>query len=56
LYIKNTRRSGSTDIVFRTLLTPYEKSKSLGYGESMVARLKLKRIDGKAIPRMESAA
>jgi hypothetical protein len=29
---------------------PYEKSKSLGSGGSMVARLKLKGIDGRAPP------
>ena len=29
-----------------SLLVPYEKSKSLGSGGSMVARLKLKGIDG----------
>ena len=35
---------------------PYEKSKSLGSGGSMVARLKLKGIDGKAPPGVEYAA
>ena len=35
---------------------PYEKSKSLGSGGSMVARLKLKGIDGRAPPGMEPAA
>ena len=30
---------------------PYEKSKSLGSGGSMVVRLKLKGIDGRAPPR-----
>ena len=29
---------------------PYEKSKCLGSGGSMVARLKLKEIDGRAPP------
>ena len=33
---------------FMTLLEPYEKSKRLGSGGSMVARLKLKGIDGRA--------
>ena len=33
-----------------TRSAPYEKSKSLGSGGSMVARLKLKEIDGKAPP------
>ena len=31
-----------------SLLVPYEKSKSLGSGGSMVARQKLKGIDGRA--------
>jgi hypothetical protein len=34
----------------------YEKSKSLGSGGSMVARLKLKEIDGRAPPVVEPAA
>jgi hypothetical protein len=34
----------------------YEKSKSLGTGGSMVARLKLKGIDGRAPPGVEPAA
>ncbi len=35
-------------LLFMTLTAPYEKSKSLGSGGSMVARLKLKEIDGRA--------
>lgn len=35
---------------------PYEKSKSLGSGGSMIARLKLKGIDGRAPPGVEPAA
>ena len=35
---------------------PLEKSKSLGSGGSMVARLKLKGIDGRAPPGVELAA
>ena len=35
---------------------PYEKSKCLGSGGSMVARLKLKEIDGRAPPGVEPAA
>ncbi len=35
---------------------PYEKSKFLGSGGSMVARLKLKGIDGRAFPGVEPAA
>ncbi|PPR85316.1 hypothetical protein GOBAR_AA35375 [Gossypium barbadense] len=40
----------------KTPLAPYEKSKSLGSGGNMVARLKLKGIDGRAPPRVELAA
>ena len=39
-----------------TRSAPYEKSKSLGSGGSMVARLKLKGIDGRAPPGVEPAA
>ena len=39
-----------------SLLVPYEKSKSMGSGGSMVARLKLKGIDGRAPPGVEPAA
>ena len=39
-----------------TPFASYEKSKSLGSGESMVARLKLKGIDGRAPPGVEPAA
>jgi len=41
---------------FKTLSAPFEKSKSLGSGGSMVARLKLKGIDGRAPPGVEPAA
>ena len=37
-------------------LAPWEKSKFLGSGGSMVARLKLKGIDGRAPPGVEPAA
>ncbi|KAL0745660.1 hypothetical protein Bca101_101850 [Brassica carinata] len=47
---------GSADVAFRTPLAPYEKSKFLGSGGSMVARLKLKGIDGRAPPGVEPAA
>ncbi|KAL0288928.1 UNVERIFIED_CONTAM: hypothetical protein Sradi_7085600 [Sesamum radiatum] len=47
---------GSADVAFRTPPAPYEKSKSLGSGGSMVARLKLKGIDGRAPPGVEPAA
>ncbi|KAI5381359.1 hypothetical protein KIW84_UN0289 [Lathyrus oleraceus] len=49
-------KMGSADVAFRTPLAPYEKSKSLGSGGSMVARLKLKGIDGRAPPGVEPAA
>lgn len=39
-----------------TRSAPYEKSKFLGSGGSMVARLKLKGIDGRAPPGVEPAA
>ncbi|KAI0804184.1 hypothetical protein GGR55DRAFT_691057 [Xylaria sp. FL0064] len=41
---------------FLTRSAPYEKSKSLGSGGSMVARLKLKEIDGRAPPGVNSTA
>ena len=41
---------------FVTSSASYEKSKSLGSGGSMVARLKLKGIDGRAPPGVEPAA
>ena len=44
------------DVIFLTPSAPYEKSKSLGSGGSMVARLKLKGIDGGAPPGVEPAA
>ncbi|QCD89754.1 hypothetical protein DEO72_LG4g703 [Vigna unguiculata] len=44
----NDADQGSVDVAFRTPLAPYEKSKSLGSGGSMVARLKLKGIDERA--------
>ena len=42
--------------VFMTPLAPYGKPKFLGSGGSMVARLKLKGIDGRAPPGVEPAA
>ncbi|CAI0431536.1 unnamed protein product [Linum tenue] len=44
----NDADQGSADVAFWTPSVPYEKSKSLGSGGSMVARLKLKGIDGRA--------
>ncbi|KAI3763437.1 hypothetical protein L1987_53897 [Smallanthus sonchifolius] len=52
----NDADHGSADVAFRTPLAPYEKSKFLGSGGSMVARLKLKGIDGRAPPGVEPAA
>ncbi|KAF3620134.1 putative domain-containing protein-like [Capsicum annuum] len=52
----NDADQGSADVAFRTLPAPYEKSKFLGFGGSMVARLKLKGIDGRAPPGLEPAA
>ncbi|KAL8091470.1 hypothetical protein AgCh_033904 [Apium graveolens] len=40
----------------RTPLAPYEKSKFLGSGGSMVAKMKLKGIDGRALLGVEPAA
>jgi len=41
-------RDGRVLFLLSTSSEPYEKSKSLGSGGSMVARLKLKGIDGRA--------
>ncbi len=43
-------------VLYLILSELYEKSKSLGSGGSMVARLKLKGIDGRAPPGVEPAA
>ncbi|PKY22564.1 hypothetical protein RhiirB3_333401, partial [Rhizophagus irregularis] len=48
---------GSDDVNFlMTHSAPYGKPKCLGSGGSMVARLKLKGIDGRAPPGVEPAA
>jgi len=52
----NDADQGSADVDYRTPAVPYEKSKSLGSGGSMVARLKLKGIDGGAPQGVELAA
>jgi hypothetical protein len=49
-------RLGIVSCLFMTLTAPYEKSKYLGSGGSMVAGLKLKEIDGRAPPGVEPAA
>jgi len=43
-------------VICTTPSTTYEKSESLGSGGSMVARLKLKGIGGRARPGVEPAA
>jgi len=52
----NDADQGLADVAFRTPPAPYEKSKFLGSGGSMVARLKLKGIDGRAPLGVEPAA
>nr|TKS17473.1 hypothetical protein D5086_0000012970 [Populus alba]TKS17477.1 hypothetical protein D5086_0000013010 [Populus alba] len=52
----NDADQGLADVASRTPPAPYEKSKFLGSGGSMVARLKLKGIDGRAPPGVEPAA
>ena len=47
---------GLVDVPKTTLSAPYEKSRSLGSGGSMVARQQLKGIDGRAPPGVEPAA
>ncbi|WZY93681.1 hypothetical protein YC2023_066010 [Brassica napus] len=52
----NDADQGSEDVAFRTPLAPYEKSKFLGSEGRMVARLKLKGIDGREPLGVERAA
>ena len=47
---------GSVGVFLLTRSAHYEKSKFLGSGGSMVARLKLKEIDGRAPQGVEPAA
>ncbi|KAK0735980.1 hypothetical protein B0T21DRAFT_383664 [Apiosordaria backusii] len=49
-------RLGIGRCYFLTRSAPYDKSKCLGSWGSMVARLKLKEIDGRAPPGVEPAA
>src|SRR6201996_9009299 len=51
----NYADEGSGDVTILTRSAPYEKSKFLGSGGSMVARLKLKEIDGRAPPGVNYA-
>ncbi|GKD34680.1 hypothetical protein Tco_1250189, partial [Tanacetum coccineum] len=53
---RTTVKAFAKDVAYRTSLAPYEKSKFLGSGGSMVARLKLKGIDRRAPPGVEPAA
>ncbi len=41
------------DVVYRILLVFYEKLKFLGFGGSMVVRLKFKGIDGRVLLGVE---
>lgn len=43
------------DVAFKTSLTPYWKSKSLGYEGSMVTKMKLKGINIRIKPRVKLA-
>ncbi|PKX88161.1 rRNA intron-encoded homing endonuclease [Aspergillus novofumigatus IBT 16806] len=52
----NQGTKGSGGVSMMTRSAPYEKSKFLGSGGSMVARLKLKEIDGRAPQGVEPAA
>ncbi|PPS07263.1 hypothetical protein GOBAR_AA13370 [Gossypium barbadense] len=52
----NDADQGSADVAFRTPPALCEKSKSLGSGGSMVARLNLKGVEGRAPPGVEPAA
>ncbi len=59
-YHRSLNRKRCRLAIVRWFLKPWaaahEKSKSLGSGGSMVARLKLKGIDGRAPPGVEPAA
>jgi hypothetical protein len=46
----NDADQGLTDVAYGTPPAPYEKSKSFGSRGSMVTRLKLTGIDGRATP------
>ena len=52
----NDADQGSADVTLRTLPAPSKKSECLGSRGSMVARLKLKGIDGRAPPGVEPVA
>ena len=53
--IINDVDQGLADVVFRISLVFYEKLKFLGFGGSMVVRLKFKGIDGRVLSGVESA-
>jgi len=52
----NDADQGLADVASRSPPAPHEKSNFLGSRGSMVARLKLKGIDGRALPGVEPAA
>ena len=52
----NDADQGSADVALRTPPAPSEKSECLGSGGSIVARPKLKGIDGRAPPGVEPVA
>ena len=52
----NDANQRSANVTPMTRRAAFGKPKSLGSGGSMVAKLKLKGIDGKAPPRVEPAA
>eukprot|EP00892_Ulva_mutabilis_P003241 jgi/Ulvmu1/12918/UM099_0016.1 len=54
--LKKARFGRRANYPILTQGAPHEKSKFLGSGGSMVARLKLKGIDGRAPPGVEPAA
>ena len=53
--IINDVDQGLADVVYRISLVFYEKLKFLGFGGSMVARLKFKGIDGRVLSGVEFA-
>ena len=53
--IINDVDQGSADVVYRISSVFYEKLKFLGFGGSMVVRLKFKGIDGRVLLGVEFA-
>ena len=56
VFTRNHADSRLEVVIFTTPPAPYEMSESLGSGGSVVARLKLKGIAGRALPGVEPAA